>query len=116
MAVDATLTTQTVTRAGVAQTLVAAAGGGDSFTPGAGAYFHIFNGGGSSITVTFITPGALISDVGLADSGGSVPAGAERLFGPFPRDYFADPTDGLVHVIYSAVTSVTVAAFTLTPN
>jgi len=44
----ATLTTQTITRAGVDPSLTAAAGGGDSFTPGDDVFLHINNGGGSS--------------------------------------------------------------------
>jgi hypothetical protein len=108
----ATLTTQSVTRAGLAQTFAAAAGGGDSFTPDKDTWIEVVNGGGSPITVTIVTPGTSYG-LALADAGGSVTNGTTRKFGPFPAEAFADPTDGLADITYSGVTSVTVGVFKL---
>lgn len=76
-------------------------------------WLHLKNGGGAPITVTIVTPGEVLPDLPVADLAVSVPAGGERLIGPLPAPYFADPADNLVDVTYSAVTSVTVAAFRL---
>jgi len=108
----ATLTVTPVTLSGVRDdnALVAAAGGGDAFAPSDRTFFRINNGGGSPITVTFVTPGS-VSTLTIGDAGGSVTNAQSRLFGPFPAELFADPTTGLCVVTYSAVTSVTVGAF-----
>lgn len=68
------------------------------------------NGGASSITVTVnsVTPSNYGTDVDLVVS---VPAGGERRIGPLSEQRFASPSDGLVAVTYSDVTSVTVGAF-----
>lgn len=108
----ATLTVNTVTVAGFRDdnALVAAAGGGDAFAPGPDVFFRCNNGGGASITITFVTP-LVVGGLGLADGGGSVTNAQSRLFGPFPAELYADATTGLVVVTYSGVTSVTVGAF-----
>jgi hypothetical protein len=94
--------------------LVAAAGGGDQILPGPTTYIRVNNGGGSPIIVTVATPGT-IGNSGLAqgDVSVSVTNAQSRLIGPFPAHLFADPTDGLVDITYSGVTSVTVGAFKL---
>ena len=108
----ATLTVNTVTQAGFRDdnALVSAAGGGDAFAPGADVFVRINNGGGSSITATFATPGT-VAGLAVADGGGSVTNAQSRLFGPFPAETYADPTTGLVTLTYSGVTTVTVGAF-----
>ena len=110
----ATLTVNQVTQAGFRDdnALVAAAGGGDAFTPGAGTFVRVNNGGGAPITVTFATPYAQ-GGLSLADGGGSVTNAQSRLFGPFPAELYQDPTTGLVTTTYSAVTTVTVGVFKL---
>ena len=108
----ATLTVNVVTVSGFRDdnALVAAAGGGDAFAPGPDVFCRINNGGGSAITVTFVTP-LTVGGLGLADAGGSVTNAQSRLFGPFPAELYADPTTGLVVVTYSGVTSVTIGVF-----
>ena len=108
----ATLTVNPVTQAGFRDdnALVAAAGGGDAFAPGADVFVRVNNGGGSPITVTFATPNT-VGGLGIADGGGSVTNAQSRLFGPFPPEIYADPTTGLVTTTYSGVTTVTVGAF-----
>jgi len=107
----ATLATQTITRAGVAAAYTAAAGGGDKLTPDQYTFLHVKNGGGSSITVTIVTPRDALPNVAVADVAVSVPNGGERMIGPFPAEHFAGLTDGLADITYSGVTSVTVGAF-----
>ena len=108
----AVLATQTITRAGIAETLSAAAGGGDEFTPGDGVYIKVANGGGSSITVTVPTPRDVRGQA-IADLAVSVPNGSHRLIGPLPTHDYANPTDGKGDITYSGVTSVTVGVFEL---
>jgi hypothetical protein len=108
----ATLTVNTVTQAGFRDdnALVAAAGGGDAFAPGADTFVRINNAGGGAITATFATPGT-VGGLAIADGGGSVTNAQSRIFGPFPPELYQDPTTGLVTLTYSGVTSVTVAPF-----
>lgn len=99
-------------------TYSSAAAGGDKFANAGSARFHVKNGGGSSITVTFLAGAANANECNFGVSGSShakvetVPAGSDRLFGPFQRERFND-TDGYVNVTYSGVTTVTVAALAL---
>lgn len=109
----ATLATQNISRAGIAPTYAAAAGGGDKFAPTKDTYLHVKNGSGGALTVTIVTPkttsfGAAISDIAV-----SVPATSERVIGPFPQQHFADTDDGLGDITYSGVTSLSVGVFSL---
>jgi hypothetical protein len=108
----ATLTKQTINFSGVGPTYAAAAGGGDAVTPDDRTFLHVKNGGGSPQTVTVATPGTLPGGLAEADVQVSVPAGGERMFGPFPAEMFADQ-NGLAQITYSGVVSVTVAALQL---
>lgn len=71
-------------------------------------FFYVANGGGSSITATVPTPGT-VDGLAIADLTVTVPAGQNRLFGPFPADYYRQ-SDSTVHINFSGVTSVTFAA------
>ena len=110
----ATLVVNQVSQAGLRDdnALVAAAGGGDAFAPGANVFVRINNGGGVSITATFATPGS-VGGLTIADGGGSVTNAQSRIFGPFPAELYADTTTGLVVLTYSGVTTVTVGVFKL---
>lgn len=81
---------------------------GNSFRPALGRVLHVRNSSGSAITVTLPTPGTA-SGLAIADRTLSVAAGAHGAIslGPVPVPYLQ--TDGVVHVDYSAVTTVTVA-------
>lgn len=105
----ATLTTQTITRAGLNATYAAASGGGDKIKPGDAVFLHIKNGDSGSHTVTIATPGT-VEGQAIADLAVAVPAGENRMIGPLSAALFRNPSDGLVGVTYDAVTSVTVAA------
>lgn len=110
----ATLAIQSAVRAGVAPSYAAAAGGGDAFLPSNYTWLHIKNGGGSPITVTVVTPRTDPIGNAVADVAVSVPATTgERVIGPFPAEFFADPSTGLASITYSGVTTVTIGAFAL---
>lgn len=103
----AALTPQFVSIAGTAPTYAAAGAGGDTVPSGERTWLHVKNGSASPITVTVTTPGTY-SGLAIADVSVSVPATTgERLIGPLPSNLFGNTVD----VAYSAVTTVTVAAF-----
>lgn len=108
----ATLAVQQITQEGLVPTLVAASGGGDAFEPNAHTFLIVKNGSGSSINVTIVTTaedfGQPIADIVVA-----VAAGTTAYIGPFEPDEVAQPGTGLCDVTYSAVTTVTVAALTI---
>lgn len=113
----ATLATNQITPAGIvdmAAVMVTAAGGGDKVRPGPGVFVEVNNGGGAGITVTVDDPLSK-SPVGAVqfnpDLSVAVGAGKRAAIGPLPAERFAGTADGLVAITYSAVTSVTVGAF-----
>jgi FlaG/FlaF family flagellin (archaellin) len=106
------LATQNISRAGVtpAYTAVAAS---DTFIPDAQTFIHVKNAGGSpdSCVIAVLAgdpPGLVLSDVTV-----SVTNGQERMIGPFPANFFADPTTGLATVTHSFTTSVTSGVYKL---
>lgn len=113
----AVLTPVDASLAGVADNLVAAAGGGDSFANNGLTVFVVNNASGAGITVTFDDPNspnpgsasAFNPDVAVV-----VGAGARRTIGPFPAFRFND-VNGRVNVTYSGVTTLTVMALRLLP-
>lgn len=90
---------------GISEAFVAASGGGDTFPNDGHTMLHVKNGGGGSINVTIDSKVACNQgadhDVVVA-----VPAGSDRVIGPFLQDRFG--TD--VGITYSGVATVTVAA------
>lgn len=78
---------------------------GDTFAPG-DVKLHVDNGSAGAVLVTIAVPGNTKYGLAQPDVTRSIPAGQEFVFGPFAAD-LADPADGLVHVTYDAVTSVT---------
>lgn len=105
----ATLTAQTISRAGVEPSLASAAGGGDQFINSGSEFFEVVNGGGGGITVTIATQ-ATVDGKAIADDAISVGAGEAHRIGPFPPGLYND-ANGYVQVTYSGVTSVTVGVF-----
>jgi hypothetical protein len=108
----ALLTTQTVSRTGLNPTFTAAAAS-DTFVPDSQTWIEIVNAGGSPDSAVFAVavgdpPGLTISDVTV-----SVTNGQTRKIGPFPANFFADPTTGLCTVTNSFTTTVTVGVFKL---
>ena len=109
----ATLTAQTITRAGTIETLAAATGGGDAAPCNPDNYLKVNNGGGSAITVTLAIPANAsgYSSVAYANSVVSIAAGQAKLIGPLFPPVYQDPITGLCTITYSGVTSVTVGVF-----
>lgn len=105
----ATLATQPIASTGTAPSFAAATSGGDKAHVGDHVYLVVKNGGGSPITVTLATS-ATEDGFAVADNAVSVAAGAETYVGPLEASLYADTTDGLCHITYSGVTTVTVAA------
>lgn len=92
--------------------LVAATSGGDTLPPNSSGALLVQNGDSASHTVTVAVPGNTRWGQAEPDITVTVAAGASALIGPLPSD-LADPSDGLVHVTYSAVTAVKVAGVVL---
>ena len=88
---------------------VAATGGGDTAACGPGRFLYVKNGGGSSVTVTAVTPGE-VRGLPISDATLVLAAGKSGLIA-LPRDLAG--TDGRASITYSGVTSVTVAAVQL---
>lgn len=110
----ATLSVQTVTRAGINTTLAAAAAAGDKFLPDSHTYLHVKNTNAATRTVTIVTPRTVAPDITMGDVAVVVPATTGDVkIGPFPADLFADPADGLASITYSSEVGVTVGAFRL---
>lgn len=104
----ATLTAQsTKTRTGKQINYVPATSGGDRAAPARDAYLLVRNGSGASINVTLDAVTKSFNGANIPDTVIAVPAGKD-VFIPLRSEY-ASPTDGLVGIAYSAVTTVTVA-------
>ncbi|WP_436759327.1 hypothetical protein [Streptosporangium sp. V21-05] len=105
----AALTTQVLVPGGSASTLTAAAGGGDTCTPGDGVFLEVNNASGATKTVILATPGT-VEGLTIQDRSVPVPAG-ERWKIPVPSRLFAG-ADGQCVITYSPdATSLTVGAF-----
>lgn len=74
-------------------------------------FLHIVNGGGSPDTVTIVT-NAQVHGLAIADRTVSVPAGEERMIGPFPPEIYNN-SDGELEWSHSFITSVTQSALRL---
>lgn len=106
----ATLTPVQAKIAGNIVTMAAASGGGDKVGAGEDTAILVTNGGGGSINVTIAVPGNTEFGQAEPDVVVAVAAGATKLIGPFPAALEDRATDRLVHISYSGVSSVTVAA------
>lgn len=105
----ATLDVQDAQVQGATLTFASASGGGDAVSARGGVFLLVRNADASPKTVTLVRPGTEFG-VAVPDVPFAVAAGTTALLGPIPSD-FTDPDTGLVGITYSAVTSVTVAAF-----
>jgi hypothetical protein len=106
------LAVQNITRTGVTPAYTAVTGS-DTFLPDANTFIHVKNAGGSpdSCVIAVLQgdpPGLVISDNTV-----SVTNAQERMIGPLPANFFADPTTGLATVTHSFTTSVTSGVFKL---
>ena len=105
----AELTVQKTSLAGLGPTFVPAQAGGDTFENDGRTWLHVKNGGGSALTVQI--DASQPCNFGFDhDASVSVPAGGERLIGPFPRERFGSKPN----ITYpGGVTSLTIAAIRL---
>ena len=108
------LSVQTIAQAGIEPSYEAANADGEAVPNNGLMFIHVKNGGGSQITVTIQTPVAY-DGLALEDQTVTIDAGDEKMIGPFSTRFNqAGGTDkGKVYVDFSAVTSVTIAAFRL---
>lgn len=91
---------------------------GDTFPAGGDIYLRLKTGG-TAVTASVMSAGANAGPSGtfLAPyvvSGGALGATADKIYGPWPANVFADPSDGLVHIGYSVITSLTVGVYRVT--
>lgn len=91
----------------------AAAGGGDTFPNTGQEQVIIKNGDGSDHTVTFGIQ-QTVDGQAVSNAAQNITAGHTMMFGPFPIGTYND-TQGLCHIAYSAVTSVTVKVVKCAP-
>jgi hypothetical protein len=108
----ATLTVTNITLSGGTPSFVSADSAGDLFAnTGGTTMFHVKNSDSSSHNVTFDCQKPC--NYGYDhDVVGAVPAGEERIIGPFTT-YRWNNADGKVSATYDAVTGLTVAAYNL---
>jgi hypothetical protein len=102
------LTVTTTAKTGVVQPAMVAvdAANGNSFVNTGREVIEINNGGGSPITVTFVTT-LTYQGYAIADQTVSVTNGTVKLCGPFDTALFNDTTDSTIGIDYSSGTSVT---------
>ena len=105
----ATLSAQSVVRAGLEPVMASAAAGGDEFVNTGVEWLEIVNGDASDMTLTIATQ-ATADGLTIADRTVVVTAAERRLVGPFPTGTYND-TNSKVQLTYSAVTSLTIGVF-----
>lgn len=81
------------------------AAAGDTAACGNGEKLVVKNGDAASKTVTIVTPQTLETGDAYPDKAYTIPAGEMWVIPLYAL--YADPTDGLAHITYSATTSVT---------
>lgn len=87
--------------------------GNHAFSNDGRMFLHVKNGSASSVTVTFETPGLVDGFLAIQDASVIVPAGEERMAGPFPPGIY-NQSDGKVYVNYSVYdTDIDAALFRL---
>lgn len=103
----ATLTTQSVTRAGVTPSYVAVTGGGDACEVGDDIYLHFKNTNAATYTVTLAIPSSASTypNVTYTNVAVTIPATTgDKLIGPISA-LFKDTTTGLCTITYAGTTT-----------
>ncbi|MFJ2579969.1 hypothetical protein [Kitasatospora aureofaciens] len=109
----ALLSIQTIKPGGITPAYSAASAGGDKVSlSAANTFLHVKNGSASSITVTVTTQNNSYKGLTVPDRTVTVAASGEQMIGPLDAQLHAD-INQQASIGYSAVTSVTVAAFRL---
>lgn len=105
------LSVASVVQGGVAVTPVTPDASGATFVNTEGKTFlQVFNDSASPITVTIKTNYTVLG-LALSDQTITVAAGVQKIAGPFTSAFHQDGGNKIVNVDFSAVTSVTAAAF-----
>ena len=103
-------TVQTISRAGVTPTFVAATAEGTSFLNDDGIVIEV-KASGAEVVVTIPTPGTVDASLAIADLTVTVPATTgDKIIGPFPASVY-NQTTGYVFVNFSITTGVTIAVY-----
>jgi hypothetical protein len=101
----------------LAATLTTPTAGGDTFSPGPDVYLRLKTSG-TAVTVSVTWPTAAdqygVAKAPFAIGGGALAATQDVMYGPFPSSDFADPSDGQVHLTYTAITGLTVGVYRAT--
>jgi hypothetical protein len=103
-----TLSVQIAVLTGLNPSYGAADAGGDEFANSGREVIHVKNGHTSEQTVT-VDSKAVCSQGYDHNAVVAIPAGEERIIGPFPKVRFDDPSTGKVAISYSGVISLTIA-------
>lgn len=114
------LTLQTTARTGLNTSYTAATADGEGFdNTSERVMLHVKNGGAGATVVTIATPGT-VDGLAITDRTVSVPAGEERMIGPFKKEQYNQDDSGgdtglseAVFVNTDVQTSVTLAAIKL---
>jgi hypothetical protein len=85
-----------------------AAAAGDTAACSARNFLVVKNGAGSPITLTVAVPGNTVNGSAQPDTVITVAATTGEAWVPL-ETYYKDPSDGLAHITYSSVTTVTSA-------
>lgn len=101
------LTVERVTQTGLNPTMTAAAAS-QTFQGGDKVFVRIANGDASSHNATFTTT-AQVAGLDIDDRVVTVPAGEDRIAGPFPTSLYGSS----VAITWSATTSMTIGVFSL---
>ncbi len=107
----ATLSVETVVRAGLTPTYNTAADPDDFVNTGV-EFIHVKNGDASPINLTILTP-QTVDGLAVADRVVVIGATDEEMIGPFPTSVYNNTSTNKVTLNYSAVTSVTIAVLKL---
>ena len=103
----ATLTTQSITRAGPTPSYAAVAGGGDACEVGDDIFLHFKNTNASTYTVTLAIPSSASTypNVSYTNPQVTIPATTgDKMIGPV-SSLFKDPTTGLCTLTYTGTTT-----------
>jgi hypothetical protein len=84
-------------------------GTGDRVQPGS--IMHVKNGNAATVTITFVTPGTVDTDLAVADRTRTVTNGTDA-FLIVPSNAAYRDVDGMVQVTWSITTTITFAALT----
>lgn len=112
----ATIAPQTAIHDGVVPAEAAASGGGDKFLPGERIFLIVKNTDASPHDVIIDDPTSIAPGDATTfnpDSTVTVANATQKVFGPFPADRWANPTDGLVAVTYSSATGMKISVISL---